>query len=294
VVTELTNLEHLAIYVPSLFLFSIPILHALAPDRRKTRRNRRNKNSAHREELGSLGAYRSCSLIGQLTPWLKWTAGSPTARALPFCSAGAACLLLALSCATARAVTATHLLSIDGTSITFGQVTVKDPSTQSLILKSTGTASVTITSAAVSGTGFSISGMSFPKTLNPGQSATLEVEFDPAAAGSASGKLVVVSNSSYGTATVVLKGTGVAASGYQVNLSWDAPGSSKTEIAGYRIYRATSGSSAYQQLNPALDTSTSYADTTVKASTTYDYYVESVSTSGTSSAPSGVLSIAVP
>jgi hypothetical protein len=196
---------------------------------------------------------------------------------------------------TAATESSTPTLSIDASSVAFGLVTLNVPSTQSLTLKSTGTASVTVSSATVSGAGFSISGISFPKILSPGQSATLDVEFDPTAAGSATGKIVVDSNSSTGSsATVALSGTGEAASGYQVNLSWDAPGSSGVQIGGYHVYRAVSGSSAYQELNSSLDTSTSYVDTTVKDSTTYDYYVESVSTSGVSSAPSSVLSIAVP
>jgi len=195
---------------------------------------------------------------------------------------------------TAAKKSSTPTLSINSSSISFGQVTLKDASTQSLTLKSTGTASVMVSSATVSGAGFSASGISFPKTLSPGQSATLEVEFDPTVAGSASGQLVVGSNSSSGSSTTIaLSGTGVAVSGYQVNLSWDAPGSG-TKISGYNVYRATGGSSAYQKLNASPDANTSYADTTVKDSTTYDYYVESVSTSGASSAPSGVFAIAIP
>lgn len=196
---------------------------------------------------------------------------------------------------TAATESSTPTLSINASSISFGQVTLNDRSTQSLTLMSTGTASVTVNSATVSGTGFSVTGISFPKTLSAGQSVTLDVEFDPTTAGSVTGKLVIASNSSSGSsATVALSGTGAAASGYQVNLSWVAPGSSGVQIAGYHIYRAISGSSAYQQLNPSVDTSTSYADSTVNSGTTYDYYVESVATSGVSSAPSAVLSIAIP
>jgi len=194
---------------------------------------------------------------------------------------------------TAATKSSTPTLSINASSISFGQVTLNDPSTQSLTLTSTGTASVTLDSATASGAGFSVRGISFPKTLSPGQSAALDVEFDPATAGSATGKLVIASNSSSGSsATIALSGTGAAASGYQVNLTWDAPGS--TQIAGYHIYRAVNGDSSYQELNSSLDTSTSYVDATVKVSTTYDYYVEAVTTSGVSSAPSAVLSIVVP
>ena len=78
-------------------------------------------------------------------------------------------------------------LGIDATSIGFGDVYVNSPATQSVTLSSTGTAAVTVSAATVAGTGFSVSGASFPLTLNPTQTATLSVEFNPTAAGAATG-----------------------------------------------------------------------------------------------------------
>ena len=194
---------------------------------------------------------------------------------------------------TAAKQSSTATLSVNSTSLAFGQVSLNNPATQQLTLSSTGTASVTVSSAAVSGAGFSVSGLTFPKTLSSGQSATLDVQFDPTAAGSATGKLVIASNSSSGsTSTVSLSGTGEAAAGYQVNLSWDA--SSGSDIAGYHVYRSTAGNSTYQLLNSSLDANTSYVDPSVNDGTTYDYYVESVTTSGVSSEPSSTFSIAIP
>jgi hypothetical protein len=161
-------------------------------------------------------------------------------------------------------------------------------------LKSTGIGAVTVTSAKLSGAGFSMMGGSLPVTLNPNQTLTLDLEFDPAQGGAASGELIVTSNASADTTNVVsLSGTGTgSSSSYQVSLSWDAPAGSS--ISGYRIYRAVSGSSSYSLLNSSLDAETSYSDATPSAGATYDYYVESVDSSGVSSAPSSVLSIAVP
>jgi hypothetical protein len=195
---------------------------------------------------------------------------------------------------TAVKKSSTAALTISSSSISFGPVTLDSPSTQSLTLKSTGTSSVTVSSATVSGASFSVGGISLPETLAPGTSATLDVEFDPTAAGSTSGKLVIASNSSQGSSTTVsLSGTGEASSGYSVTLDWNAP-QSGSGLAGYHVYRAPKGSATYQQLDSSLDTSTSYVDTTVNGGTTYDYYVESVSASGVSSSPSSVFSIAVP
>jgi hypothetical protein len=71
---------------------------------------------------------------------------------------------------------------------------------------------VTVNSAAITGSGFSIVAQSFPMTLNPNQSLTLQVQFDPTATGTAGGQLTISSNSSTGgTAFVTLGGTGTAA-----------------------------------------------------------------------------------
>jgi len=189
---------------------------------------------------------------------------------------------------------ATPTLGLGATTVAFGSVPLRDPSTQSLTLTSTGTAPVTISAASVSsGTGYSLSPTTFPITINPQQTASLELVFDPTNTGYATAQLTITSNSSSGsTATVTLTGTGMATS-YQVNLSWDAP-TGTDQIEGYNVYRAIDGSSSYQIVNPSLDTQTNYSDTTVSSGVTYDYYVESVDASQVSSAPSTVLTISVP
>jgi len=55
---------------------------------------------------------------------------------------------------------------------------------------------VTVSAASVAGSGFSVSGATFPLTLNPTQTATVSVEFNPTVAGSANGTLTITSNSS--------------------------------------------------------------------------------------------------
>jgi hypothetical protein len=185
-------------------------------------------------------------------------------------------------------------LSINATSIAFGDVFVNSPATQSVTLSSTGTAPVTVNAASVSGTGYSLSGATLPITLNPTQTATLSVEFNPTTAllGLVSGSLIITSNSSTNpTATIALSGTGEAV---EVNLAWNAPSSSPDPVAGYNVYRAPSGSSSYQQVNGSAITQTTYVDSTVAAGQTYDYIVESVDATGVTSAPSNMAAVTLP
>jgi hypothetical protein len=183
-------------------------------------------------------------------------------------------------------------LSINATSVAFGNVGLNTPATQSLTLTSTGAEPVTISAATVTGTGFSISGLTFPVTLNPGKTATLTVQFDPNTVGAATGLLTITSNSSTnGTATIGLSGTGVAA---QVELSWNAPESTTDPIAGYNIYRSTGSSTSYQLLNSSVDTQTTYGDATVQNGLTYNYIVKSVDDSGVESGPSNMTTVTIP
>jgi hypothetical protein len=105
-------------------------------------------------------------------------------------------------------------LSVNATSIPFGNVLVNTTATQSITMTSTGTAPVTISGATLTGAGFTLPGAKFPATLNPNQETTLDVEFDPTAAGAATGQLIIASNSSTGAASAVsLSGTGLTSSG---------------------------------------------------------------------------------
>jgi hypothetical protein len=213
---------------------------------------------------------------------------------LAFASFGLICLSSCNGFSYRAATTGTPELTVNSASVAFGDVKVNSESTQSLVLTSSGSAPVTIATATTSGTGFSQSGVQFPITLFPNQTATLNLVFQPLKAQTATGSLSLQSNSSAGgTTTVSLSGTGVSAL-YQVNLNWNAPAGSKVAIEGYNIYRAVSGSSMYQLLNPSVDMGTTYMDSTVQDGTNYDYYVETVDTLGASSVPSDVLTISIP
>jgi hypothetical protein len=185
-------------------------------------------------------------------------------------------------------------LTINATSVAFGNVAVNTASTQSVTLTSSGTGSVTVSAAAVTGTGFAVSGATFPVTLASGQTAALDVQFDPTTAGAATGQLTITNNSSTNsTAVITLSGTGTAGS-YAVNLSWEAPTSSADPVAGYNVYRAPSNTTTYALLNSSPETETAYVDSTVVSGQIYDYIAESVDASGVESSPSNIFSVAIP
>jgi hypothetical protein len=190
--------------------------------------------------------------------------------------------------------TGTPKLTLSAASLSFGKVNVASLLSLSVTLTSTGTAPVTVSAGSVSGAGFTLSGVAFPLTLNVGQSAVLTISFNPLTALTANGVLTLTSNSSTGvTSTVTLSGTGLTVS-YEVNLSWDAPASSSDPAVGYNVYRASSGSSSYSLINPSLDGSTNYTDTTVADGTSYTYYVVSVDSAGNQSAPSSAFTATIP
>ena len=103
-------------------------------------------------------------------------------------------------------------LTVSATSLAFGSVQVNyTAAAQSVTLSSTGTTPVTIGSAALTGAGFAVSGVTYPVTLNPGQTITLNVQFDPATVGAATGQLTITSDSSSrATAVIGLSGTGTS------------------------------------------------------------------------------------
>jgi hypothetical protein len=191
--------------------------------------------------------------------------------------------------------TGTAGLTLGSTSVAFGDVDLNSPSTQTVKLTSSGTGSVTISAATIKGTGFTMSGLTAPVTLGAGQTATLDLVFDPTVAGTDAGTVTLTSNAtSGGSVTIVLSGTGTSTTAYQVELNWDAPSDSSVAVSGYHIYRAPSGSTSYTLLNSSVSQPTTYTDSTVKAGSAYNYEVTSVDSSGVESSPSSVYTATVP
>ena len=194
------------------------------------------------------------------------------------------------------------VLGVAPSSLSFGNVTVGNSSTQTVTLTGSGTTATTISQATVSGTGFSISGPALPITLTVGQTASFSVTFTPAATGSASGNVAFVSNALDTPFNQTLSGAGVTTVSHSVSLSWTP--STSSNIASYNVYRITSSSSTapatpYPSLASVLATTCTastctYTDTSVTAGTSYWYYAAAVDTSSNVSVPSNIVQAVVP
>jgi hypothetical protein len=116
-----------------------------------------------------------------------------------------------LNLALAGTGVAPATLTANPTSLTFTNVTVGQSQSQTETVKNTGGVNATISQVKASGTGFSVSGITTPVTLTPGQSTSFSVTFAPTSAGSASGSVTITSNASNPSLSVALSGTAVTA-----------------------------------------------------------------------------------
>jgi HYDIN/CFA65/VesB family protein/ASPM-SPD-2-Hydin domain-containing protein len=110
-------------------------------------------------------------------------------------------------------------LTSNPSSKAFGNVTLGNQLSASETVTNTGGTSVTISKAAISGTGFSMSGIAAPITLAAGQSTSFSFTFAPQTAGSATGTVTLTSNASNPSLKIALSGTGVAAGQLTANPS---------------------------------------------------------------------------
>jgi hypothetical protein len=122
--------------------------------------------------------------------------------------------------------------------------------------------------ATLNSSEFTLSGISLPKTLAAGKSASFTVTFKPQSAGDSSASLSFASSASNSPAVQSLDGTGEAPTQHTVDLTWD----SSEGAIGYNIYRGSASGGPYAILNSTLDSSTAYTDSTVTSGQTY-YYV---------------------
>jgi hypothetical protein len=153
--------------------------------------------------------------------------------------------------------------------VSFGEVAIGTSSTEPVVLTNNGSGKITLTGAQTTGSGFSMSGASFPLTLNAGESVTLNVTFTPQSPGMDGGSLFV----SGPALNVPLSGEG---NGYSVKLFWEV----SLDAVGYNVYRSYAPKGKYHKINSALDPITEYSDSKVVSGHTYYYAATSVNSNG--------------
>ena len=94
----------------------------------------------------------------------------------------------------ANQVTAQGLVVFSPTSASFGNVNEGGSKTLSMTIWNDGRAALTITKETVSGSAFSVSGLSVPTTIQPAASVAVTLKFAPASSGSFAGYLALTSN----------------------------------------------------------------------------------------------------
>lgn len=129
-------------------------------------------------------------------------------------------------------------------------------------------------------------------TLQPGQSDSVTVVFEPAVTGSASGTISIQAGLT--TTSVALSGSGTAqtSSPHSVSLSWVA--STSPSVEGYYVERGTTSGGPYSILNSSPETGTSYVDATVQGGKGYFYVIVAINNGGEQSKPSQQVSATIP
>jgi Abnormal spindle-like microcephaly-assoc'd, ASPM-SPD-2-Hydin len=193
---------------------------------------------------------------------------------------------------SATAAAAAILLTPSASSLSFGSVTVGSSGTSQLTVKSTGNTNASISKVTVTGTGFLLGGSAASVILDPSQTESYTVNFNPKATGSLTGTLTITSNAANSPLNIPLSGTGVAAgSQHSVALTWEPSASS---VTGYFVYRGSKPSGPFAQLNSSPEPSPSYSDSTVSSGQVYYYFVTAVDSSNIQSADSNEVSVTIP
>ncbi len=185
--------------------------------------------------------------------------------------------------------TAQGQLALAPNALNFGNTMVGTSASKTSSLSASGS-SVTVSSASLSSAEFSLTGISMPVTIPAGQSVPVTVTFSPQTSGTASAVLSVASNAG-NSASQNLSGTGVAPQPHSVSLSWTDNDSS---VTGYNVYRGSVSGGPYTQINPSLESTAAYTDTSVTSGQTYYYVTTAVDESGAQSGYSNEAEAVIP
>ncbi len=182
-------------------------------------------------------------------------------------------------------------LAASSTSLNFSDVNIGARSVLHVVFKNQGSSAVTISNVLIAGAGYTAAGVSSGQILAAGQSATLNVTFDPSSTGTLPGTATVTSDAANSPAKIALSGIGIQATQHATTLSWIA---STSTVAGYNVYRSDVSGGPYTKLDSALVAATTSTDSNVQAGQTYYYVVTSVESSGAESGYSNEVTATIP
>ena len=159
-------------------------------------------------------------------------------------------------------------LGANPASISFGSVQVGANQPHTITLNNGSGSAITITQALASGTGFSMSGLSLPATLNPGQSTSFTATFTPSAAGSATGSIAITSTASNPSFSIPLSGTGATAGALAANPTSIAFGSVPVGSSQSRSQSLTNTGGSLLHISAATVTGAGFATIGLSVPTT--------------------------
>jgi hypothetical protein len=151
-------------------------------------------------------------------------------------------------------------LTISPTSVNFGNVTVGQNGTQSIMFTNNESTSVVVSSAVVSGSGFSMSSLALPVTISASQNITFQATFTPTGTGSITGSISVVSTATNSPGMINLSGTGVTSGSGSSACTGEAIPQTQTNVtstlgilSGAVVMQLTSAASPLSSWNTYAD-----------------------------------------
>jgi Abnormal spindle-like microcephaly-assoc'd, ASPM-SPD-2-Hydin len=186
--------------------------------------------------------------------------------------------------------TAAGSLSLGVSSLDFGAVGVGSSRSLAGTLTTNGS-SVTISSATLNSSEFSLVGVSFPLTIAAGEKVPFTVKFTPQMGGTASAGIVFNGDASSSSSAQNLTGEGAVTSQHRVTLSWHA---GHRSAMGYNVYRSNSSNGPFSKIDFVPGSTTSYVDRSVQSGRTYYYATTAVGRNGKESKHSNHAQAVIP
>jgi hypothetical protein len=149
---------------------------------------------------------------------------------------------------------------------------------------------VVVSTASWNGSGYSLSGITFPVTVPDGQQVGFDVTFAPQVAGTSSGSITFLHDGATSSTAVQLSGTGAQSTQHSVMLNWSP---STSSVQGYYVYRGQVSGGPYTRIS-GLDPLLSYTDLGIVSGRTYFYVVTALGTDNLESSYSNQVVATIP